>query len=433
MSAAPEAVLAAQDRVDMRGRVLMLTSNFPRWAGDSTTPFVLHLAQDLQELGWGVDVLAPHAPGAALRETIGGVQVERFRYLWPERAQTVCYQGGALVNLRRNPWNHAKLPPLLAAELFAAVRRLRARRYDILHSHWILPQGFVGALAAKASGTPHVATVHGSDAFALSGAVLAKFKRFVLRAADAVTVNSSATESKIRRIAPGLEDLVLIPMGVARAEPDKPMAQELRLRYRRGAGPLILFVGRLVEQKGLEDLLRAVDALRRDALDVTAIIAGEGQDRESFEDLSGRLGLADRVHFVGWVPAANLPAYYAAADVFVGPSRTAANGAVEAQGLTFLEAMMAGTPVVATKLGGIVDAVRDGETGILVDERTPGQIAAAVLRLCRDAELRCRLVSSGHRLVAERFTRRASSERFSDLYEWLVDELSGNQRVRGGK
>ena len=82
---------------DGGGRILCLTSNFPRWEGDSTTPFVLHLAQDLQALGWRVDVLAPHAPGAAVRETLGGVRVERFRYLWPERLETVCYRGGALI------------------------------------------------------------------------------------------------------------------------------------------------------------------------------------------------------------------------------------------------------------------------------------------------------------------------------------------------
>ena len=71
-------------------RVLFVTSNFPRWQGDSTTPFVLHLAQDLSALGWSIDVLAPHAPGAAFEETMGALRVERFPYLWPAALQTVC-------------------------------------------------------------------------------------------------------------------------------------------------------------------------------------------------------------------------------------------------------------------------------------------------------------------------------------------------------
>ena len=107
-----------------KGRVLCVTSNFPRWSGDSTTPFVLHLAQDLQSLGWEVHVLAPHAPQAARMEVISGVQVKRFRYLWPIRQQTVCYQGGALINLRKHPANWLKLPALVAAETLAIVRQI---------------------------------------------------------------------------------------------------------------------------------------------------------------------------------------------------------------------------------------------------------------------------------------------------------------------
>ena len=72
------------------GRVLFVTSNFPRWNGDTTTPFVLHLAQDLQAVGWAVEVLAPHAPGAARQEVLDGITVHRFRYFWPEAWQSVC-------------------------------------------------------------------------------------------------------------------------------------------------------------------------------------------------------------------------------------------------------------------------------------------------------------------------------------------------------
>ena len=88
-----------------KNRVLCVTSNFPRWEGDSTTPFVLHLAEDLQALGWEVDVLAPHAPSAARHEVLDGVSVDRFRYLWPENRETVCYQGGALINLKQEDSN----------------------------------------------------------------------------------------------------------------------------------------------------------------------------------------------------------------------------------------------------------------------------------------------------------------------------------------
>ena len=155
----------------------MVTSSLPRWEGDSTTPFVLHLARDLMDLGWRVRLLAPHAPSAAVREELQGVPVERFRYLVPESSQTVCYQGGALVNLRDRPANYLKLPALVVAEWCALTRRLLRGGVDLVHSHWVLPQGLVGTLACGPLGVRHVVTVHGGDVFGLRGPFLEALKR----------------------------------------------------------------------------------------------------------------------------------------------------------------------------------------------------------------------------------------------------------------
>ena len=404
-------------------RLLCVTSNVPRWAGDSTTPFVLHLAQDLQALGWRVDILAPQAEqGTAARERLDGVSVERFRYLWPRQAQTVCYHGGALVNLRNRPANLLKLPPLVLAEWAATFRRLIQRRYDLLHTHWILPQGFVGALAAKPLRVPHVLTVHGGDVFALRSRLLTPFKRFSLRQANAVTVNSSATRAAVDGLAAGLPELHRIPMGVgihpvSRAD---PRVRQLRQRYRRGKGPLLVFVGRLVEEKGVGDLLAALEILWTRRPEARALLVGEGPHRRRFEEAVRAAGWQDRVVFTGWVQPGEVPMYLAAGDVFVGPSRRAPDGWMEAQGLTFLEAMAAGTPVVATRVGGIVDAVIDGQTGLLVEERAPAQIAAAIARLVEDEALRARLVETAGRQVIERFSREASARAFADLFAHLI-------------
>ena len=344
-------------RTMRKPRILCVTSNFPRWAGDSTTPFVLHLAQDLQERGWAVDVLAPHASGAAKRERIGGIHVERFRYMWPDSAETICYQGGALVNLRNNRSNAIKLPALVIAEWIAVLTRLSTGKYDLLHSHWILPQGFVGALSARWLGIPHVITVHGSDVFALKGSVLRLFKRFSLGAADAVTVNSSATETAVKAIDASISSIERIPMGVSVYLPDRKAdaVKAIKKKYQHGSGPLLVFLGRLVEGKGCLDLLHAIGLLRSDIPDVRALIIGDGQDRNTLEELSNHLGLSQNVYFIGWVQPSEVHNYLMAADIFVGPSKTGKDGSVEAQGLTFLEAMVARTPVVASRVGGIVE------------------------------------------------------------------------------
>jgi phosphatidyl-myo-inositol dimannoside synthase len=404
-----------------RGRILCVTSNFPRWTGDSTTPFVLHLAQDLQALGWRVDVLAPHAPGCANRETIDGVDVARFRYLWPAAAQTVCYGGGALINLRKRPSNYAKLPALVAAEWFAVARRLATGRYDLLHAHWLLPQGLVAALTARPLRIPQVTTVHGSDAFGLQGPALTWFKRRALHGADAVTVNSSVTERAIRDIAGDARSLHRIPMGVdTGAAADPALVDRIRRTYRRGRGPLLMFLGRLVKEKGVQDLIQAVRLLVPELPDVTCVLLGEGQDRAAAEKLVSELGLADRVTLAGWLPPAEVPSYLAAADALVAPTR------MEAQGLSIIEAMAAGTPVIASRVGGVVDAVQDGETGILVPERSPEAIAAAVTRLVHDPLAATAMAGRAAQMARQRFSRGASAAAFTEVFEGL---LAGGRRT----
>ena len=223
-----------ESRIDISGalgRICLLTSNFPRWPQDATTPFVLHLAQDLQALGWAVEVLAPHAPGAARREVLDGVPVRRFRYLWPAAQQTVCYQGGALSNLRTRRTNWLKLPLLVFFEWLALMALLARGRHDLIHAHWILPQGFVAVAGAWMFRIPVVITAHGSDVFGLRGWPMAWFKRFALRRAAAVTVNSSATEAEIPGAVPG-------GMGRDRG-PAVPGLAALRLlcRVSRARGP----------------------------------------------------------------------------------------------------------------------------------------------------------------------------------------------------
>jgi glycosyltransferase involved in cell wall biosynthesis len=414
-----------------RGRVLLLTSNFPRWSGDSTTPFVLHLAQDLQALDWAVTVVAPHAPGAAASEELGGVRVERFRYLWPESAQTVCYQGGAMANLRHAPTNYLKLPALVLRQLSTTARRMFSGGYDLLNSHWILPQGFVGTLAARSLGVPHVATVHGGDIFSLRGRLMTACKTMGLRGADVVTVNSSVTRAAVEAIAPALPDLRTIPMGVTVPRRPAPEAVDaVRARYRRGAGPLAVFVGRLVEEKGVGDLVEAMAEIRRDLPDATAVIAGAGQDQARFEAQVEALGLSNSVHFAGWVQPEEVPTLLAAADVFIGPSKRSRQGWIEGQGLTFLEAMLAGTPVVATASGGIVDAVVDGETGFLVPEAAPGAIATAVKRLAREPGVAASVVARARARVLERFTRDATARAMSAAFEAAVAAREPVRAVR---
>jgi phosphatidyl-myo-inositol dimannoside synthase len=396
-------------------RVLLVTSTFPRWVGDETTPFVLRLAQELTGRGIGVDVLAPHAPGARRTEELEGVPVTRFRYLWPDRAQNVCYSGGALLNISGSPVTAAKVPPLVGREVAAIRRMLRRRRYDVVSAHWLLPQGWAALRGARGR-TPVVTTVHGSDVFGLRHPLLARFKRSALLGSAAVTVNSSATEDAVHVLAPGLRDVRLIPMGVDVGRRPAPADVAAWRRYRRGGGPLVAFVGRLMEVKGVDDLLAALARALPRLPEATLVVAGTGPLERRLRETTEQLGLGDRVSFVGWLRSDDVAALQAAADIVAVPSRTTRDGAREAQGLSVVEALSHGRPVVAGNVGGIPDAIVDGENGLLVPERDPEALAGALTRLATDPELAGRLGGAAAR-SAKRYAWPRVAERFAEVFD----------------
>ena len=389
-------------------RVLFLTSSFPRWRGDSTTPFILHLADDLVSLGWHVTVLAPHAEGARRHELLGTIEVNRFRYFWPVRAQTICYGGGALANLRRSPLDAVKLPALVAAEWWCTMRLLRS--VDLVHSHWILPQG---AAVAITPARRHVATVHGSDVFGLEAKPLQIIKSWALRRASAVTANSTATQAKVSELTRSRVEAELIPMGVDIRAPDRKAVASIRVRF-AGSGPMVVFLGRVVEEKGVLDLVRAFASIRGRFPTARLVVVGRGIDSDTVTQLAVDLGLDTAIDQPGWTDPCEVVNWFTAADVVVAPSW------FEAQGLSVMEAQAAGAAVVATNVGGIPDVVQDGRTGILVEPRDPGALAAAVISLLDDPAGAAAIGQRAAEQARQRFSRQATARAFESLYNRVL-------------
>lgn len=390
-----------------RGRALFVTSNYPRWAGDSTTPFVRDLAVDLDEQGWTVTVLAPHYPGAARREQLDGIDVHRFRYVRPESAQTVCYGGGALVNLAGSRTAQAKVPLLVGSEWLATAALLRGR-FDIVHAHWVLPQGFV-ATTVPARGAATVITAHGGDVFGLRGGLVDRFSRWALGRADAVTVNSAATRAAAGELT-DRGDVTVIPMGVDVSAVPDPAAVAA---HRVGDGPLLVFAGRLVVDKGVDDLIDAVALIPG----VRAVVLGTGQHLDDVRRRAVAQGVSDRIDFRGWVDPVDVTAWLAAADVVVAPSRIGSDGWQEGQGLSIIEAMAQARPVVATRTGGIPETIEDGVSGVLVAPRDPSALARAVAALLADPGRAAAIGQQARERVRERFSRASSARKFADLYD----------------
>jgi glycosyltransferase involved in cell wall biosynthesis len=402
----------------IHGNLLVLTSSYPKAANEPSSIFIHHLAKALREEGWEIIVLAPNFFGGPRHEVMEGIEVVRFNYFIPHW-QKLCYGSGIITNLRRNPLLWLQSPLFVLSMYLQAARLLRSRPIRLIHSHWIVPQGIVAGLLRRSFKIPVLLTVHGGDAFAFGNWLGRFFKRLSLRGADACTVNSSYTLNAIKKLYEHIPGHV-IPMGVdvetfsAGAQPDA-LRQQLAV-----TGRMILFVGRLVEKKGLLHLIQAMPRVLGHFPDAVLVIIGEGASRPTMEQLSKSLGIASSLRFLGRLPNQALPQYYRAADVFVGPSIVDPGGDTEGLGIVFLEAAAAGVPIIGTAIGGSADILVNGITGIVVPPADPVQLAAAIIRALEDPESRKQLAENAKNLVQNQFSWRQVARQFSALFQTLL-------------
>ena len=401
-----------------RTRLLVLTSTFPRWPGDTTPPFVADLCAGLAR-SMDVTVLAPASAGAAATEQLGAVTVRRFRYGWPASTQRLA-DGAILPNLNKHPALMAQVPPFMLAELAAAWRLARRERFDAVHAHWVLPQGLVAAMLKRVLGLPVLITSHGSDLNALSAAPAAAAKGWALRRSDRVTVVSRHLRQKALALGVSPQRITVLPMGTD-TDRFSPAASDAALRQRLNPhGPALLFVGRLAETKGARYAIEAMPRILRAQPAAHLAIIGDGPERAALDRLVTSLAVAGSVSFLGALPHRRLPAYFASADLLLGPSITAVGGASEAFGLVFAESLASGCAVVASVSGGIDEIVDHEETGLLVPEADSAALAAAAVDLLADAPRRSQMGALGVQRIRERFDRTRIEDRYAAIIEQIA-------------
>jgi phosphatidylinositol alpha-1,6-mannosyltransferase len=263
------------------------------------------------------------------------------------------------------------------------------------------PLGLLAPALRAAGAQRIVATTHGHEAgwATLPGARQAL--RRIGAGCDVVTYLGEYFRARLAKVIGGSADLVRLTPGVD-TDTFRPDIDGAAVRARHGlAGrPVVVCVSRLVPRKGQDTLLHALPLVRHRLPDVALLLVGAGRYRDELETLAASLGVSDAVVFTGGVPHADLPAHFAAGDVFAMPCRTRRAGMdVEGLGIVFLEASAAGLPVVVGDSGGAPDAVRDGETGFLVDGRNAGAVADRLVQLLTDDGLRARMGAAGRAWV----------------------------------
>ncbi len=384
-------------------RVCMATTTFPRWAGDGQGPFLWGLAAGVRDLGVDVRVVTMHNPGSATHEVIEGVEVWRPRYWGPESAEALRREGGGLpVMWQKYPWVRAQIAPFGMVHTWNTARR--GRDSDLIHAHWSLSAG-AAVLGRPLHRRPIIATLHGSDIFrAAKGKTGAALTCEAVSRCDRVTVVSRALAQRVVEIGVPEGMIEVIPMGVNTSS-FTPVAPEAR-------GPWIVFAGSLIPRKGVRYLIEALPGVLRARPEYRLAILGDGPDEPELRRLTETLGVADRVQFAGFLAQDEVKAWLQRARLLVLPSTE------EGLGVVLLEAMACGTPVVASRVDGIPEAVTERE-GRLVPPADPEALTDAIIDVLDEEGWMALSLAARERAVAQ-FDWNHIARRYVELYRRVV-------------
>lgn len=309
------------------------------------------------------------------------------------------------VRRRHLPTGESRKDKLLKTTLtviyavLATVFRRRVRH----HCGQVVSSGLAGLICKKLFRASYLVYVYGSETVRLGKNPLANLlMRSILKNSERVIAISQYTADEFVRFGVDPEQITIVYPGVDTGV-FKPIGPDTTLisRYDLSGKRILLTVARLDERKGHDLVIRALAALSTEFPDLVYLIAGKGRESNRLRELAEESGVENRVLFLGFVPEEALPSVYNLCDVFVMPNRvttaSALVGDVEGFGISFMEASACGKPVIAGRSGGAVEAVVDGETGMLIDPNSPEDLTEAIRRLIIDPDLRRRLGDAGRR------------------------------------
>ena len=409
-------------------KIGVLTHNYPRFRGDFSGRFVEALSEELVVQGHQVTVLAPWDAAYARDASDHRVKLVLYRYAPRPAWHRLGYMRSMRADVALRGGTYLLAPGLFLAGAYVITRWAGRERPDVLHAHWALPNGFMGALTARHHRIPLVVSIPGSDAtVAGQNPIFRRMARIAFEQAGLITANAECLRDvAVRDLGADPAKFELIPYGVDpnALRPDATGTEALRARLGIPRDAVVLLaVGRMVYKKGFDQLLRAAAALdvpRARAPAVHLIMVGTGDLWEEWQVLGRELGLGPKVHWVGDVPSDRMGVYYNAADIAVMP---AANRPPTGLAVSVLDAMSCGKPVVGSDAAGNRLAIHDGANGIVVPEGDLGALTAALKSLVIDPALRARMGAASRRLIETELGWPQLAARYVSHFKRLAGEL----------
>ena len=399
----------------MRHAIVMITTSYPRFRGDGVGSFIEPIAKGIAARGHDVHLVAPWHPRMTRSGVEDGVRFHFFRYAPTDALAVFGYATGLRADTALKPAAWAVAPMAVLAGWRMARRVASEIQATVIHAHWVIPGGVLGALARGRR--PLVVSAHGSDIFVAERVGLARrAARYVLGRSGWITACSDDLRDRAIALGAPPDRTETVPYGVdtIRFAPNATARREIRARFGLGDAPVVVAAGRLVSKKGFEYLIEAAGEIAREFPSVRVLIAGEG---DLAADLSAQAARVPAVTLIGRQDQDAVAALAAAADVFVVPSVRDEAGNVDGLPNVALEAMAAAAPIVATTVGGLPQAIDDGVTGRLVPEKNAQALADAIGELLRNPERAHALGAAARRKVERDFGWAAAAARFEAAYD----------------
>jgi len=337
----------------------------------------------------------------------------------------------------RHPYPVVRHPRFFSTHLCVSwyrwflLRLLHREAFDVVHCHGIHPPGYIAAISRDRISVPIVMTSHGDELDDVNPRLAEgrMRQRYVdaLTAADGLIAISGMVADNYRRVCPGASSIARIPNGVELSETPVPASRPAGLHSEIVAGKYVFFLGRLKHRKGVDCLIRAF-ALVADQLPIHLVIAGEGTEERSLSALAEKLGLLDRVRFVGWVEGIVKEYLLRNAVCTVVPSRKP-----EAFGLVVIESYAAGRPVVASAVAGLKELIIPGETGILVEPDSVTEWAKTIRQFIEQSQWADQLGKQARHWV-QSYSWKAIAKHHIEFYDSLIKSgvvRKGQTRVLG--
>jgi len=386
-------------------KLLILTHNYPRFAGDFAGIFVALQAKRLTEYGIEPIVLAPHDPGAAEHEELEGVKVYRFRYADSDADETLAYRGTMHQLVLGSVSGIFKFKHFLDSFRAAAFEIIKKEQIEVVAGNWLVPSGIVMKSIAAKTDLPMILSSHGTDIRLLSKYTIITrqfFGRFV-RTLRRWTMVSSFLRDEILKLEPTVTKIVEV----------LPLPHDESVFYRDPSivrdSNLILAVTRFTDQKRVDFLVDAFAMIAERNTDAHLLLYGSGPLQGAIETLIQNLNLQNRITIHAPVSQTELRSVYNRAGMVV------LNSYQEGFGLALSEAMMCGAPVIGTNSGGIVDIVKNNQTGLLVELDNSAALADAMMQLLTDEALRTRLAAAGHEYATATYSSGPLAKRYADI------------------